>query len=60
MLKTSVCHLDGLTVVDLDDMKAEAVNAASRCQEHTRFQVKMVADIDENLQEKNNIFPRQS
>lgn len=49
----SVCHLDGLTVVDLDNMKAEAVNATSRCLEHTRLQVKMVADVDENLQEEN-------
>lgn len=41
-------------------MKAEAVNAASRCLEHTRLQVKMVADVDENLQEENVISPGQN
>lgn len=55
----SVCHLDGLTVVDLDDVKAEAVNATSWCLEHTRLQVKMVANVDENLQEENIMSPGQ-
>lgn len=40
-------------------MKAEAVNATSRCLEHARLQVKMVADVDENLQEENIMSPGQ-
>lgn len=51
-----MCHLDGLTVVHFDNVKAEAVNSAPRCLKHTRLQVKMVADVDENLQEENIIM----
>lgn len=41
-----VAHLDGLSVVDLDHVEAEAVDAPPRRLEHTRLQVEMVADVD--------------
>lgn len=42
----SESHLDGLSIVDFDNVKAEAVNAAPRSLEHAGLQVEMVADVD--------------